>query len=150
MQSNEVHSRGEIKSISFFLTSHLIYQQVNRILGKNPWIKYFALGADTGTAIEQEAPQHRRQRVGSIQAFYRLHWQTQGINHALGPGPIPTPPAAASVCEIPSFSPLFLGGPRQAEPTRHAESTCSHGTAQAVETVNLQLNSVPGVAERQN
>ena len=74
----------------------------------------------------------------------------QGIDHALGPGPIPTSPAAVSVCEKPGFSLLFGGGPGQAAPTRHAESTCSHPTAQAAEKVNLQLHSVPEVAERQN
>ena len=74
----------------------------------------------------------------------------QGIDRALGPGPIPTSPAAVSVCEKPGFSLLFGGGPGQAAPTRQAESTCSHPTAQAAEKVNLQLHSVPEVAERQN
>lgn len=92
-------------------------------------MKYTASGAHAGTAIEQEAQQHRSQYVGSIQALYRLHWQMQGIDHALGPDPIPTPPAAALVCEKPGFSLLFGGGPGQAAPTRHVENTCSYPTA---------------------
>jgi len=74
----------------------------------------------------------------------------QGMDQALGPEPVPTPPVTASVCKKQDFSLLSGGSPGQAAPTRHAESTCSHPTAQAVENVNLQLHSVLEGAERQN
>lgn len=113
-------------------------------------MKYFAFTAHIGTSIGQEAPQCRRQHAGSTQALYRLLWQMQGNDHGLGPGPIPTPSAAVSACDKLGFSLLPGGGPGHAAPPRHVENTSSHPTAQAAEKVNLQLHSVPEVAERQN
>lgn len=90
-------------------------------LVKTSRMKYFALAARPGTAIGQEPPKRWSQHADSIQGLYRLLSEMQGIHHALGPGPTPTPPAAVSVREKPGFSLLLKGGPGQAAPTRHAE-----------------------------